>query len=72
MPAARKQSSMRLHVAKAAAQRRFRKIRGIEGVGLGDNSLRVYVVNEDIGERLPSEVHGVPVKPVVTGEVFAL
>lgn len=59
---------------KAEARRRFSRIRGVEGFGIGQTdfgtpSLRVYVL-ESHG-NLPSEVLGVPIHVVVTGRVSA-
>jgi hypothetical protein len=61
-----------LRSIKSAAKSRFGHVRGVEGVGLGEGSLRIYVRNTDIQKRLPSEFRGVPVEFVVTGDISAL
>lgn len=57
---------------KAAAKEELGHIRGVEGLGLGEGVLRVYVRNAEVRKRLPSEYRGVPVESVVTGEISAL
>jgi len=54
---------------KAAAKRQFGHIEGIEGFGIGDNTLRIYVTDASVRGRLPIEFQGVPVDLVVTGEI---
>ncbi|HEY0515110.1 MAG TPA: hypothetical protein VGH73_24655 [Thermoanaerobaculia bacterium] len=56
---------------KAAAKRELRGLDGIEGFGVGDHRLRVYVRDADAGRRLPSTFHGVDVECVVTGDIAA-
>jgi hypothetical protein len=56
---------------KAAAKRQFGHIEGIEGFGIGDNTLRIYVTDASMRDRLPIEFQGVPVDLVVTGEITA-
>jgi hypothetical protein len=57
---------------KAAAKEEFGRVEGVEGVGLGESSLRVYVRNAEVRKRLPSQFRGVPVDFVVTGDISAL
>ncbi len=56
---------------KAAAKEQFRRVRGVEGIGIGDGTLRVYVRDAEVRERLPSRFRGVPVDCVVTGDISA-
>ena len=65
------QSNQDMRSLKAAAKEEFGRVRGVEGVGLGEGSLRVYVRNAEVRRRLPTEFRGVPVDPVVTGEISA-
>lgn len=46
-------------------------IDGVEGVGLGDGVVRVYVRDELVARRLPPELDGVPLEPVIVGEITA-
>ena len=55
---------------KAAAKRELDR-EGVEGFGIGDRSLRIYVRDADTGRRLPSTFHGVDVEFVVTGDLKA-
>ena len=66
------QSNQDMRSLKAAAKEEFADVEGVEGVGVGDGSLRVYVRNAEVQKRLPIEFRGVPVNPVVTGESAAI
>lgn len=57
---------------KTAAREELGRIQGVEGVGLGEGSLRIYVQNTDVRKRLPSEFGGLPIDFVVTGDISAL
>lgn len=54
---------------KAAAKRYFYGIEGVEGIGIGDQRLRVYVRTADLAATLPEEFQGVPIDYIVTGEI---
>lgn len=54
---------------KAAAKEQFGRVRGVEGFGIGDGTLRVYVRDSQVREQLPSKFRGVPVDCVVTGDI---
>jgi hypothetical protein len=56
---------------KAAAKQELDRFDGIEGFGIGDRSLRVYVRDADAGGRLPKTFHGIEIECVVTGDVKA-
>lgn len=56
---------------KAAAKAQFGGMRGVEGIGIGDRALRVYVTSQDVVENLPTEFQGVRVDFVVTGPIKA-
>jgi hypothetical protein len=58
-----------LGAIKAAAKEEFRGVPGIEGFGLGDQALRVYVSNGDVPRQLPRTYRGVTVECVVTGDI---
>jgi hypothetical protein len=57
---------------KAAAKRELGHIAGVEGFGIGADTLRVYVKNPDVRERLPDEFRGVRVECVVVGDITPL
>ncbi len=57
---------------KAAAREEFGNVQGVEGIGIGDGSLRVYVRNAEVCERLPCRFRGVRVDFVVAGDISAL
>lgn len=61
-----------LRTVKAAAKEELGCVEGVEGLGIGDGSLRVYVLNAEVRKRLPSRFQEVPVELVVTGDVSAL
>jgi hypothetical protein len=60
-----------LHEAKATAKRIFGDTPGVEGIGIGDGVLRVYVSNADVIDRLPRSCEAVDIEFVVTGEIAA-
>jgi hypothetical protein len=66
------QSNQDMRSLKAAAKEELGGVEGVEGVGLGEGTLRVYVRNAEVRKRLPAEFRGVPVDPVVTGEISAI
>ena len=65
-------SNQDLRSLKAAAKEELGRVQGVEGVGLGEGSLRIYVRNPEVRKLLPKEFRGVPVNPVVTGEISAI
>lgn len=60
-----------MRAIKAAAKVQFGGMRGVEGIGIGDRVLRVYVLTPDVAENLPKEFQGVRVDFVVTGPITA-
>ncbi|MFL6233706.1 MAG: hypothetical protein ACJ76N_11275 [Thermoanaerobaculia bacterium] len=56
---------------KAAAKRELHGLEGVEGFGIGDRRLRVYVRDAEAGRRLPKTFHGADVECVVTGDISA-
>jgi hypothetical protein len=56
---------------KAAAKRELHGLDGVEGFGIGERSLRVYVRDAEVGRRLPRTFHGADVECVVTGDLRA-
>lgn len=62
-------SRQQLHDAKEAAKRDFGSTPGVEGIGIGDGVLRVYVRDANVAERLPRSYEDVGIVFVVTGDV---
>jgi hypothetical protein len=61
-----------LKAVKALAKAELAGIDGVEGIGIGDRCLRIYIRNQAVAQKLPQEFHGVCVEVVVTGTVTAL
>jgi hypothetical protein len=57
---------------KDAAEAEFGDIDGVEGLGIGNQTLRVYVRSHDVKNFIPSIFHTVPVQIIVTGTIMAL
>ena len=62
---------LKLSELKTQAWKELSSIDGVEGVGVGDQRLRIYVRNADVGRRIRHAYHGVPVEVVVVGHVVA-
>lgn len=60
-----------LKTVKAAAKAEFAKIDGVLGVGIGDNTIRVYVRNEEASKKLPDAFRGVTIEPIYSGDITA-
>jgi hypothetical protein len=58
-----------MRAVKAAANVQFGHIPGVEGFGIGDDRLRVYVDNAAVRDQLPLEFQGVPLDLIVTGPI---
>jgi hypothetical protein len=58
-----------LRAIKAAAKQQFAQITGVEGIGIGDRALNIYIHDSRVKQQLPSEFQGVPVNLVVTGDI---
>jgi hypothetical protein len=65
-------SSADLKVLKSVAKGEFSGMDGVEGIGLGEPCLRIYVRNHAVQQTLPNIFHGIPIEFVVTGSVLAL
>jgi len=60
-----------LKAVKSEAMRKFGAMEGVEGFGIGDRVLRIYVRHASVKEMLPREFQGVPVEIIVTGDIIA-
>jgi len=65
------QDKPNLREVKAAAKSQYGHVKGVQGFGIGESSLRVYIHNEKVRGELPSEIQGVPVEFVVVGDITA-
>lgn len=72
MPCSDRPTDEQLRAAKHEAQRRFGAQDGVEGVGIGDGCLRVYVRSQPVARVLPDEVDGVRIECVRVGTVTTL
>jgi hypothetical protein len=70
MPRDRPSSDV-LRRAKRRAKDLLLAIDGVQGIGIGDETIRVYVRDASVALELPDDVDGVPVEPVEVGEVIA-
>ena len=60
-----------LGAAKERTKELVLGIDGVQGVGIGDGTIRVYVRNADVAASCPETVDGVPVEPVIVGDFTA-
>lgn len=71
MPGSDRPTVEQLRAAKRETQRRFGAHDGVEGVGIGDGCVRVYVRAQPATDGLPDEVEGVRVECVEVGTITA-
>ena len=57
---------------KQSAKQQFRHLPGIEGFGIGDGVINVYVNNPEVVKQLPTNFHGVAFNCIQTGIIEAL
>jgi hypothetical protein len=62
-------SMQQLSDAKKVAKRDFGGMPGVEGIGIGDGVLRVYVQDADVIGRLPRSCEAINIEFVISGEV---
>lgn len=56
---------------KKIAVDRFMHLDGIVGVGIGDEVIRIYLRDDEVGNQIPNSIEGFPITKVVTGEITA-
>lgn len=66
------QPAVELKAAKARAREQLSGVPGVEGFGIGDRCLRIYVRDEATARKIPREISGVPIVAVVSGVIQAL
>ena len=59
-----------LKVKRRQAATRFSGIEGVEGFGVGDGTIRVYLRSADVKSKLPEDFDGIPFEFVVAGEFW--
>lgn len=64
--------SVDIYHAKRKAKEYLSNRPDVTGVGIGDNRVRVYLLNEEARAGIPTEFNGFPVECVVTGRIEAL
>jgi hypothetical protein len=62
---------MDLKAAKALAKERFAQVPGVQGFGIGEHEVRVYVRSQEVKDQLPERIDGVPLEAVVVGDLTA-
>jgi hypothetical protein len=60
-----------LKALKTKARKLFGHLPGVLGFGIGERTLRIYVRDAEAGKALPTELDGVPIQIVITGDVIA-
>jgi len=75
-PEASSETSTPIQHAKDSHEHQLMAIDGVEGVGIGRNSIGddaiiVYLRSEDVKKRIPREIAGHPVETKVTGIIDA-
>lgn len=60
-----------LLTAKRAAKREFGHLPGVAGIGVGHHTLRIYVSDEALCNKLPKTFHGVKVSFILVEDVVA-
>lgn len=61
----------RSQAAKSAAKAAFGDIEGIQGFGVGDGTVRIYIRSASVGAVLPKELNGVPLDLIITEDLAA-
>ena len=62
-------SFQQLRDAKEVAKRDFGDTPGVEGIGIGDGVLRVYVRDNNVIAQLPQSCEEIGIEFVVSGDV---
>ncbi|MEQ8963430.1 MAG: hypothetical protein RLP02_36920 [Coleofasciculus sp. C2-GNP5-27] len=60
-----------LATVKKAVKKEYQHLAGVEGVGIGDGFINIYVSNPDVSKQLPSTFQNVPLNCVKTGIIEA-
>jgi hypothetical protein len=66
------QSQPDLVTVKKAVKKEYQHLAGVEGVGIGDGVINIYVSNPEVSKQLPSTFQEVPLNCVETGPIEAL
>jgi len=60
-----------LKAKKRDAQRKLGAVPGVEGFGIGDGTIRVYLRSPEVERLLPRDFEGVRLEFVVVGDIAA-
>ncbi len=58
-----------LEATKSDAIQIYGNLPGVEGIGIGNQSLRIYVRNSGVRDNFPQQFQGVPIDFIVTGDI---
>lgn len=58
---------MSVQMVKAKYEMQLMGIPGVQGTGIGRDSIIVYVVTSEVAHRIPTILDGVPVTVIVSG-----
>jgi len=61
-----------LPIIKKAVKQKFQHLTGVEGFGIGDNVINIYVSNSEVVKQLPNSFQGIPLNCIKTGMIDAL
>jgi hypothetical protein len=61
-----------LPTVKREVKRQFENLPGVEGFGVGDGVINVYVSNPEICSKIPATFQGIPLNLIKTGIIEAL
>ncbi len=61
-----------LMAAKAELRRQFRDVPGVQGFGIGERSVRVYIQDTSIRPQIPEQINNIDVECIVEGDIRAL
>jgi len=65
-------SEQDLPAIKKAVKQKFQHLTGIEGFGIGDNVINIYVSNSEVVKQLPNSFQGISLNCIKTGIIDAL
>ncbi|MDX2033585.1 MAG: hypothetical protein SF339_23110, partial [Blastocatellia bacterium] len=56
---------------KLKAKRDYGRIEGVQGFGIGDGAVRIYIRDESVKSKLPSKIGDTRVEAILLGRVVA-
>ncbi|MBI4748266.1 MAG: hypothetical protein HY774_07230 [Acidobacteria bacterium] len=61
-----------LMAAKAELRRQFKNVPGVQGFGIGEHSVRVYIQDTSLRAHIPEQINNIEVECIVEGDIRAL